>query len=49
MSPRASGPIHFRSCLEVAGEVLTGAIGFGGATVGKDMGLPLKLFDYYSC
>ena len=24
----------------MAGEVLTGAIGFGGATVGEDMGLP---------
>jgi hypothetical protein len=39
-SPRASGPIHFRSCLEVTGEVLTGATGFGGAPVGEDMGWP---------
>ena len=43
MSPRASGPIHLRSCLEVVGGALTGVTGFGGATSGEDMGAVASL------
>lgn len=40
MSPKASGPIHFRSCLEGASGGLTSVTGFGGVTVAEDMGWP---------
>src|SRR5271165_1811375 len=49
MSPRANGPIHFRSCLEVASGALTGGTDFGGVAVGEDMASLLWLDQKWSC